>query len=919
MGGDFVGRVHESELLAVHLGEVVSGRGRLVLIAGEPGIGKTCLAREAAARAGRVGMSVAWGRASDDAGSPPYWIFRQVARGLGASLPSTLTSGGSENDSATARFEDFEEFTQWLREVAEPHGMLVVLDDLQWTDAATLALLVHVVRGMAESRLMLVAAYRDTEIDGGSALTAVLPTLAHEAAQTRIRLAGLPADDVRRQLELMTGQQISDDVAAAVVRRTGGNPFFVTEMAPLIGADADILPAGALDAVRARLARLSAPCRELMSTAAALGDEAEPASLAAVTEHPLPVVLAALDEAELAGLLIRADGWRFRQDLIREGVRAGLPTAARAVAHAGLAAWLSARSDADERAGEIAHHWLTALPMGDPRQAVEWAERAGDRALASLAWEQAAEFYRRAMEVAALTDQYRARLLLGHGIALLRNGDIRTAETVLAQSAEIARAAADPHALGAVALAIEGVSDPWGTFTGARLAAEALAQLPAEDSSLRVRLLALRAGEAGFVGGADCDRISAQALAMAGRLGDASALRSALRARQMARSDPGGVHERLHLSEQMLVLGESEHDDDTALWGRLWRYDALMMLGRLDEAEAELAPMRQLAQRSRRPLARWRYLRAVSAVAISRGRFDEAEATASEGLRLIEGRTHDSVTATSVLVLTVIEGLTGRGGHVSAEQFEMLDGSTWGLAVPTYCVYRVQRGDLERARRLYRLAPGVEAIPQPGLLPGLAHRIELAATFGEPEVAADLAARLRPHADLFATSGAGTVTNLGSAHTYLGMAAAVGGRLDEAAHELRRGITANDAAGTPSYAALARLELARTLTRRRRPGDLAEADTLCATVAETAGLLSMAPLRSHAEELAAELRGDRPGGLTPREGEVAEHLARGLTNKQIAALMHISERTAESHVQHILTKLGFTNRTQVAAWSADRR
>ncbi|MGW4773427.1 ATP-binding protein [Nocardia sp. NPDC004278] len=921
MSGDFVGRVHEFEVLAARLDQADAGRGQLVLLTGEPGIGKTRLAQEITTRAGAAGVPVAWGRASDDEGSPPYWIFRQAARALGDTLPTGLTHGSTDSDSATARFEAFEIFAQRLREIAEPRGLLVVLDDLQWADAASLALLVHVARGMAGSRFMLVATYRDTEIGGRAALAAALAALAHEAGQTRIRLVGLPASDVRRQLELVIGHDVSADVAAAVSRRTGGNPFFVNEMAPLVDGGAEMLPDGALDTVRARLARLSAPCRELLSIAASLGDEPDPPSLAAVTGHPVEVVLTALDEAELAGLLTRGVGWRFRHDLIREGARVSLSTAARAVAHARLAAWLTERSDAGERAGEIAHHWLTALPVGEPRRAVEWAERAGDRALASLAWEQAADFYRRALEVdAPLTPVDRARLLLRHGTALIRNGDIRTAAAVLARSSEVARAASDPYALGAVALAMEGLSDPWGgTFTGARLAGEALARLPAEDSSLRVRLLALQAGEAGFTRGADSDSISAEALAMARRLGDAEVLRSALRARQMARSGPDGVHERLDVAEHMLVLGEAEHDDDTALWGRLWRYDALMMLGRLDEAEAELTPMGWLVERLQRPIARWHFLRCAGAIAISRGRFDEAVMAAGEALRLIEGRTHDSLAGTSIIVLMTVDGLTGRGDLVSAEQFEVIERNAPEFVTPSCGVYWAQRGDLERARRLYRRTPDIGVLPPPALLPTLATIAELAALFDDADAATHVASQLRPHANLFVTGGAGTLANAGSARTYLGIAAAAGGRLDEAVRELRQGIAANDAGGTPPYAALARFELARVLARRRRPGDLDEAGALCTNIAATAGKLGMAPLRSRAGELAATLRGDRPSGLTRREAEVAAHVAQGLTNKQIAALMHISERTAESHVQHILTKLGLTNRTQVAAWAAQQR
>ena len=135
--------------------------------------------------------------------------------------------------------------------------------------------------------------------------------------------------------------------------------------------------------------------------------------------------------------------------------------------------------------------------------------------------------------------------------------------------------------------------------------------------------------------------------------------------------------------------------------------------------------------------------------------------------------------------------------------------------------------------------------------------------------------------------------------------------------QLRLGVEANDRAGTTPFAALARFELARALARRRRPGGVEEASALTTSVADTAERLGMAPLGCDTDALVTSLRGDRSGPLARREREVAAHVAQGLTNKQIAAQMHIAERTAESHVQHILTKLGLANCTHIAASACD--
>ncbi|SFR28414.1 regulatory protein, luxR family [Lentzea waywayandensis] len=919
MRGVFVGRVEESELLAGHLDEARLGSGRLVLIGGEPGIGKTRLACEVAARAEASDIPVVWGRASDDEGSPPYWLFRQIARALNASLPSALVDGGTTTDSMIARFEAFETFSEQLREHARHAGLVVVLDDLQWADAASMALLVHVARGMARSRLLLVATYRDTEPSGGKALADAFAAVSHEAGLVRVRLAGLLPVDVHRQLEAAARVPVTAEIAALVCHRTGGNPFFVNEMVPLLDSAAEAVPDGVLDTVRARLARLDPVCRELVAVAASLGSGLDASQLAAVTGRPLETVLNALDEASAAGLLAPGENRQFRHDLIREAARADLPTATRARAHAQLATWLATRPDAAERVAEIAHHWLASAPVGDPCQAAEWAERAGDQALDRLAWEEAAGLYRRALEAGApLTAGDRASLLLRHATALARDGDLQSASEVLSRSAEAARAANDPEALGAVALAMEGVSNPWGDFVGGRLAIEALAQLRAEDSSMRARLLALVGGEASFVGGPDADRYSAEALAMAERLEDVSVLRSALRSRQMARSGPDGVHERLALAERMSALGEAEQDDDTRLWGWLWRFDAFMMLGRIDDAEAALPPMRRLAERLRRPLATWHYLRSRTAIEITRGRFDDAVDTARRCIQLVDGRTHSSAFGVSTFVLILLDGLTGLD-LLTDEQHAEFERSVPANLLPAYGYYWAQHGDFDRARRLARSVADEGGYPRPVLLSAVAVRAELAWLFDERKLAARMAGLLRPHADLFVTGGAGSLANAGSVRTYLGLAEAACGHFDDGVRQIRLGIAADDTAGIVPHAAFGRWHLACVLSRRHRPGDTEEAVALCAGLMDTTGHLGMHPLRRRVAELAAKLRGDVRDGLTRREAEIAGHVAQGLTNKQIAALLHLSERTVETHVQHILAKLGLANRTQIAAWSAQQR
>ncbi len=768
----FVGRARELDLLGTRLDDARGGRGQLVLVTGEPGIGKTRLAEELGRHAEAICVPLGWGRASEDEGSPPYWIFRQLARSTGRAMPGLLTRGAAGSGSAEARFEMFDVLADDLREAAEAGGLLVVLDDLQWADAASLALLVHLARGIGRSRLMIVAIYRDTETTGRAALSSALAALARESNLTRIRLVGLTQAGVERQLNLVTGTSVPTELAVLVSQRTGGNPFFVTELGRLASNAGRALPEAVLDTVRARLARLSGPCRQLIATAAALGSELDPAALAEVADRPVAHVLADLDEAATAGVVAAADGWRFGHDLIRESARLDLPTAARLTAHARLAACLESRTDATARASEIAYHWLESLPVGDPARACEWAERAADQALSQLAWERAAHQYRQAREAGArLTAADRTRLLRRQGIAHLRGGNVQAGSAVLTAAAEAAREAGDPAALGEVALAIEGLSDPWGSFRGGLLAAEALAGLPPGDTPLRARLLALQAGEAVVAGGVDPDRVSAEALAMAERLDDGQVLRSALRSRQMARSGPDGVVERLELGNRMLALGKADDDDDTMLWGRLWRFDALAMLGRLDEAEGELGPMLALIERLQRPLARWHYLRSKAAMDLARGRFDAATAASQESLALVEGRVHDALPGVSVIVLTVIAGLTGRDELVSEQMLEVFARDAPRFVSAILSAHWLRRGDRERARRDYTAIPASD-IPVPALLSVASTIVELTAEFGPSATAGHAAAALRLYPDLFVTGGAGAILVSGSVRTFLGIAAA---------------------------------------------------------------------------------------------------------------------------------------------------
>ena len=235
-------------------------------------------------------------------------------------------------------------------------------------------------------------------------------------------------------------------------------------------------------------------------------------------------------------------------------------------------------------------------------------------------------------------------------------------------------------------------------------------------------------------------------------------------------------------------------------------------------------------------------------------------------------------------------------------------------------LWHLALGRRGEARRYYQPGEALGRVPGIRYLISYASLAELAAAFGDRETAGHVHRSLLPYADLFVCSGAGLTMIDGSARRYLGLTATALGRLDEAVRHLREAVAVNEREGLAACAALATGDLARVLVRRARTGDRSEAAALAVSAAASAERLGMLPLLRDARSLTAALDGSSSAGpLTRREREIAGLIARGLTNRQIAAALHISERTAENHVQHILAKLGLHTRTQIAAWITDRK
>jgi DNA-binding CsgD family transcriptional regulator len=367
----------------------------------------------------------------------------------------------------------------------------------------------------------------------------------------------------------------------------------------------------------------------------------------------------------------------------------------------------------------------------------------------------------------------------------------------------------------------------------------------------------------------------------------------------------------------MLALGVADSDDDAVLWGRLWRVDAFAQLGRINDADAELALLAPTVARLRSPGPDWHLRRSQAALAFGRGEFGYARQLAEESLRLA-AHGHENMRTLAAAMLIRLNAITGRDEWLEPS----LDDFRWSppFGMVMRALWHLTLGRRGEARRYYQPGDAFDRVPGIRYLITYASLAELAAAFGDRETAGQVHRSLLPYADLFVCSGAGLTMIDGSARRYLGLTAGALGRLDEAVRHLREAIAANEREGLAACAALATADLARVLVRRARTGDRSEAAALAVSAAAAAERLGMLPLLRDARDLGAALDGSSSAGpLTRREREIAGLIARGLTNRQIAAALHISERTAENHVQHILAKLGLHTRTQIAAWTAARK
>lgn len=689
----FAGRVEDLDHLTSAWKETIEGGRRTVLVSGEPGIGKTRLVTEVVRAAHDHGAIVLWGRCDEELVAP-YGPFAEALRNYFAASPPdrvraelgalggelvrivpelTARIGGlvepMRGDADTERFRLFDSVADLISGMSASHPVVLVLDDVHWSDKPSLMLFRHLLRSSTPMRLFVLATYRDTDLDRSHPLSEVLADLRREPGVERLDLQGLDESEITSLMTKTAGHDLDEPalrLAHVLHDETEGNPFFVSEVLRHLaesgaivqrdgrwttGMDGIGIPEGIREVIGRRLSRLSDDLNNALAVAAVIGPTFDLTTIEAAGGPSGDALFDALDEATQHGLIREVPGsagrYSFAHALMRSALYEELSTNRKVRMHWKVGEVLEGRfaSNIDAHLDELAYHFGEGALAGDPMKAVDYARRAAERAMGDLAFEAAAIHIERALGSFELLDDgprdVRCDLLLAHAEALHTGADERRRSATF-EAAQAARALGDADRLARAALVLVSSSSAATRISVddelVALLSESLSALPPDPSPARAKLLAALAVELQW--GPETERrmaIARDALETARVTRDSEALRYVF-ARSWAMLDGS----RPWHTEFLPILDESEtlaiESGDLLAQRdvhnfRLW---IAAMLGDRPEVERQRDAYARVADQLRLPATEAHRRWVEAAFAEYNGRLADAERMAVESIAVAQ-------------------------------------------------------------------------------------------------------------------------------------------------------------------------------------------------------------------------------------------------------------------------------------------
>lgn len=902
----FVGRDAVLARLDAALDAALDGNGRIALLAGEPGIGKTRCAEVFADRARRRGVGVhqAWCHEPD--GAPPYWPWTQILRavlGLSAEeharipralarelcvllpeLPATARTPALEADPGQVRLRLFEAVGACLEQAAGRRPLLLCLDDLHAADRSSLRLLQFVGRRIRRARILLVASLRDREPTCSPLLTEVLSELLRAVPVERSDLSGLGTRAVEEWIRRRGDEGDAATLAETLVRLTAGNPLFIEQLLysrgtpespgwlPGLGLPA---PASLRDVVRWRVQRLSDACQRTIAAASALGRDLEPELLCEVVGLDRPHIDRALEEATDAYLL-RADGdagVRFANPLIQEVVYADQPASQKERWHRRAVSMLGSAAGSEAADPSVlARHALATRSGDDAARLARHAARAGHRALELRAYDEAEAYFDHALAILGrdreASPRERCELLLARGEAQSAGGFYHeSGRASFLRAAQVARFHGWPELLARAALGVGGLSHEIAMEdqTLIELLEESLERLGADGGVLAARVTARLAVELQRRPSATRGRRMAErAVALSRQLADDAALGQALVARLLHLWVPEELSERRRIAREIARIGRARGDPALELWGRNALLACLLEKGPRAEWQSAFERYTRLARKKRiHPHLEMTDVVEILAALVD-GRLAEAERSIGRVLTAPPTAASPLSAMNAGIQRQWLRLL--RGDPIPESEVEALSSPSipGEYATTARCIASflyAERGDARQAGRLLAdlAADDFEGLPRNMFwLLSLVLLSRVCLRLGDQERAARLETRLRP----FASHRVGLSFHyFGSVGRHLGALAGARSAWDDAVSHLEQAVVSEESLRARPFAALAHAELGRALLERARAGDRDRGLRELRVARKEAVAVGM---RGLANELGALLRPARlPRGASP--------------------------------------------------------